>query len=537
MQRIGIVSALLLSVFLVGCSTIVLISAPTTVAIGDTATFVLRVGADDDGEDITTWVASEVPDSWTLDSHSYTGTINGAPASGSGTVVSEPLSDCILAPRPGYQIVWLEEGPFDSIASDSADVTLGFAVNDLPDGEIIARFWFISSFPSQTGCDDPVIATINRTQKQMKIIQTISDGALVENWSPIMSSDPTKLIVGGGHPNEVTLYDRNPSSGVLSWIETSDHQNVWETHDSAISSNGQHLYSVEYTTGQLAVFEIGNPPDSITLIQSIYDGFDGVDGLSGAFDVTISPDGTSVYVSGVNEDAVAVFSRDQATGLLTFIEAKFNHAGGISGLEDPMDLAISPDGAVLFVIGQQANSIVVFDRDLVSGNLTYRETFVHGTGGVTGLVAPAAIAVSRDGKNIYALAWTSKSICMFNRDPSTGLITFGEALHDWDSGGPGLTRPREIGITGDDRTVVVAGAGKLATFDRDTQTGRLSAREILFENTADIPALTPPGKIFVSQEGPNIYWGGEGEIIVFSLMLFGDNYESGDTSAWSASMP
>jgi 6-phosphogluconolactonase (cycloisomerase 2 family) len=433
--------------------------------------------------------------------------------------------------------VWLEAGPFDSVAGDSADVTLDFAVNDLPDGEIVSRFWFISSGQPSSGCNSPVVATINRTQKQMKIIQTISDGALPRNWSPLMSSDPNRLIVGGGYAFEVALYDRNPLSGELSWIETSNHPDVYETYDSAISPSGQHLYSVENSTNQLAVFEISDSPNAITLIQSIYDDTGGVDGLLGAMNVTISPDGEFVYVSGSAEDAVSVFSRDQVTGMLTFVEAQFNGAGGISGLDDPRNLAVSPDGTALFVIGQQANSMVVFDRDPVSGQLTYQETFVHGTGGVSGLDWPMSISVSHDGKNIYALAWNSKSICIFNRDESTGVVTFAEAIHDWDAGGPGLYSPVDIGITGDDTIVVVSGGGTLATFDRDLETGTLTAEDVIFSNTAGIPQLTSPSSIFVSPDGSNIYWGGTREIIVFALPLFVDGFESGDTTEWSASVP
>ena len=62
------------------------------------------------------------------------------------------------------------------------------------------------------------------------------------------------------------------------------------------------------------------------------DGVGGVDGIAYASALAISPDGAHVYVAGSRDDAVASFSRDPATGALTFLEAQKEGTAGVEGI-------------------------------------------------------------------------------------------------------------------------------------------------------------------------------------------------------------
>ena len=59
----------------------------------------------------------------------------------------------------------------------------------------------------------------------------------------------------------------------------------------------------------------------------------GVDGLDGAYSVTASPDGKHLYSVDFEDDAVAVFSRNATTGILTFVEVQRDGVGGVDGLD------------------------------------------------------------------------------------------------------------------------------------------------------------------------------------------------------------
>ena len=70
-------------------------------------------------------------------------------------------------------------------------------------------------------------------------------------------------------------------------------------------------------------------------------------------------------------DAVAVFSRDPASGARAFVEVQRDGFGGVDGLFHPV--TISPDGNHLYAAGGGDDTVVVFSRDSATGSLTFIE--------------------------------------------------------------------------------------------------------------------------------------------------------------------
>jgi DNA-binding beta-propeller fold protein YncE len=81
------------------------------------------------------------------------------------------------------------------------------------------------------------------------------------------------------------------------------------------------------------------------------DGVGGVDGLDGAYGVAVSSDGKQVFVTGEKDDALVVFDRTAATGVLVYREMFKDGVGGVDGLNGPYDVAVSSDGKQVFVAG------------------------------------------------------------------------------------------------------------------------------------------------------------------------------------------
>ena len=94
-------------------------------------------------------------------------------------------------------------------------------------------------------------------------------------------------------------------------------------------------------------------------------------------------------------------------------------------------VAISPDGGSLYVAASRSNAIAIFARDAVSGELTQARSTagciaVAGAGGcaqAVGLEGVNSVAVSPDGRNLYATARGSDSVTVFQRNPSTGALS------------------------------------------------------------------------------------------------------------------
>jgi DNA-binding beta-propeller fold protein YncE len=152
--------------------------------------------------------------------------------------------------------------------------------------------------------------------------------------------------------------------------------------------------------------------------------------------VAISPDGRDVYVAASASNAIAVFKRNARTGRLTqgagatgCIAA--NGSGGCAiglGLEGPNSVAVSADGKNVYATSLNSNAIDILRRNPATGALTQAEggciANVPTSGCSTGraLDGPDVVTVSPDGLNVYVGSFKGNSIAVFTRDPSTGSL-------------------------------------------------------------------------------------------------------------------
>jgi DNA-binding beta-propeller fold protein YncE len=153
--------------------------------------------------------------------------------------------------------------------------------------------------------------------------------------------------------------------------------------------------------------------------------------------IAVSPDGKHVYVASSKSDAIAIFVRDRRTGVLTqakkaggCIAAK--GAGGCAvaiGLDEPNSVAISANGRSVYATSRAANSISTFARNPKTGALRQLPPPLAGCisgvslpGCATGLalLAPDVVVVSPDGNNVYVGSFFGNSVAAFSRNPQTG---------------------------------------------------------------------------------------------------------------------
>jgi DNA-binding beta-propeller fold protein YncE len=220
----------------------------------------------------------------------------------------------------------------------------------------------------------------------------------------------------------------------------------------------------------------------------------------GSHALAISPDGRNVYVASSRSHAIAVFTRNSATGALS---QRSGTAGCIAlagasgcaravGLAVPNSLVVSPDGRNVYATSVGSNTVISFRRNPSTGALTQ---LVGGagciadaarSGCVTGraIDGPDAITISPDGESVYVAAFIGSSVAVFSRNPSTGALTqpsdstgcLVETPTAGCSTGLALGDPEGVTVSPDGANVYVAAPGSNAvdTFARDSSTGALT---------------------------------------------------------------
>ena len=251
----------------------------------------------------------------------------------------------------------------------------------------------------------------------------------------------------------------------------------------------------------------------------------------------MSPDGTSVYVTGFGSDALVQFTRNTTTGSLTYAESFFNGHAGVVGLDEPLGLTLSPDSTHIYVAARAQDSIVIFEREPTTGALTYLATVFDGTAGITGLDGPIALTISPSGEDLYAAGQFANTIVHLRRNHQTGGLSYIATYENNKQGITGMTAPLDLTLTTNGKTLaIVAAAGGLNTFTRNPATGALTHQQTIQNGDVGTTGLSSPQDLTITPTNQHTYiaaWASDSIVAIQdTTILFADGFETGDTTAW-----
>src|SRR5437016_4251001 len=146
-----------------------------------------------------------------------------------------------------------------------------------------------------------------------------------------------------------------------------------------------------------------------------------------------------------------------ASSYLRFLEVERNGSGSITGLDGASGVAVSPDGRTVYATGEVDDALAVFHRDSATGALTFVEMKQDAVDGVDGLIGAHGVAVSPDGAHVYAAGSLENAVAVFGRDAATGKLTFIEVQREGQNGIVGLDRARALSVSPDGANLYVAG--------------------------------------------------------------------------------
>ncbi len=240
----------------------------------------------------------------------------------------------------------------------------------------------------------------------------------------------------------------------------------------------------------------------------------------------VTTTGTHVYaVSDENNSpsTLWVYDRDAISGELDFKASYVDGTAGVDDIERASGLAVSPDGANVYVSGEFSDAVVTFARNGGDGTLTYLESERHNVGAVpASMRAPTAVAVSPDNAHVYVTSRLDDSIVIFARDLApvvpadlgqldyVGVIEQSPGSCALPAGPCGLDFPQAMAFSPDGLFLYVAahdaGSGAISVFQRNPGTGLLTFLEYEKHNANGVEAMLNPTALVVSSApGSHIY--------------------------------
>lgn len=302
----------------------------------------------------------------------------------------------------------------------------------------------------------------------------------------------------------------------------------------AISNDGSNIYAAGDNGGG-AAFSRG-PGGALSAI-----------GTAGGFaDTSFAANGAGLFVamrdSGINNGGVQAFARgaggslSPANEVLDSCPTGTAHCASNNGLYDVEGIAVAPDGAHLYAAshsggGAAGGALTAFSRNGATQAITQLQCvpqtstasgLCHEGGGFASLEGADSVAVSPDGKFLYATGYFANSVAGFNivqSGPGVGKI--GSLVNClWFSAtsecqqATGMNSPKGIALSPDGRDVYVAMFnGGITALRRDPVSGVLSFNQCYTKSggsgcAMDSTLVVGARDVVVSPDGSHVYLSG-----------------------------
>jgi 6-phosphogluconolactonase (cycloisomerase 2 family) len=292
-----------------------------------------------------------------------------------------------------------------------------------------------------------------------------TDGTALDGpYSVAVSPDGANVYAVSNNSSAVSVFARNATTGQLTQLAGTagcvsdngsggacvDGNLLLSSVDVQVSPDGANVYVVAFGNSALATFSRNPSTGALTQLATVSgcvaetgDGSTCADGkaMQAPYSIAVSPDGKSAYLAADTSGAVAVFSRNTGTGVLTQLSGT---DGCISdtgtsgacvdgvGLVGAFHVVVSPDNNNVYVAAPWSHGVAAFSRDPVTSKLTQLSGTsacigLNGSSGacVTGkaMLKPRFLAISPDGDTVYAAAADANAIDVLSRDQQSGKLT------------------------------------------------------------------------------------------------------------------
>ena len=267
-----------------------------------------------------------------------------------------------------------------------------------------------------------------------------------------VSPDGKNVYVGSFVESTVAVFDRNRKTGVLTQpadttgclteVATTGCSTgiaLGSPEGMAVSPDGTSVYVATATSNAVVVLVRDRSTGALTqasdgsgcIVNAALAGCTTGSQIDGANALAVSPEDNNVYVTSLLSDSVTAFTRNTTNGSLLQMNGRKSCSIWLGGsgcatgraTREPEGLAISHDGASMYVAGYGSGSIAVFNRNRSLGTI-FQKSGVDGcitSGSVANcargrnLQGMSSIVISPDGRYVYGTAAKSNAIDIFRR--------------------------------------------------------------------------------------------------------------------------
>jgi DNA-binding beta-propeller fold protein YncE len=268
-----------------------------------------------------------------------------------------------------------------------------------------------------------------------------------------VSPDKKSVYVASANSSAVARFNRNTTTGAISQpsgtagcvSETgsgpcADGHGLGSSVGVTVSPDGKSVYAVSIFNGG-AVARLNRTTTGAISQPSGTGGCINETGAGSCADghallspegVAVSPDGKSVYVASLGSDAVVRLNRtttgaiSQPSGTAGCVsDTGAGPCAGGHGLDGPSGVAVSPDRKSVYAAAGNGDAVARLNRNTTTGSITQpagitgciSETGAGSCADGHALDGPVAVAVSPNGRSVYAASVLSNAVARFNRAP------------------------------------------------------------------------------------------------------------------------
>ena len=379
------------------------------------------------------------------------------------------------AAAPGSEL-WV--APFDGrgVGSDAAS-----GVVTSPDGSVV----FVTGVSEE---DYATIAYRSSTGARVWKQRYDGPGSGADHAEDLaVTPDGTTVIVTGASTGATGRLDYatvayDAMDGTRRWIRrydgpgTGDHGSDCAT-SLAVSPDGTTVFVTGSSAGPMTHADHATIAYDATTGDRIWvQRFDGARGVNdGANAIAVSPDGTAVFVTGFTDDSkfygrnYATFAYDASTGEERWATL-FDSGTGSEPGDFATSVAVSPDGGSVFVTGSTTDEYATLAYEAATGVEIWSARY-----GLGGYATATALAVSPDGTTVFVTGynqrWRDRTLEPYDYATLAYDATTGERAWVRRFDGPvhGDAFASSLAVSPDGSTVYVTGSAHTSTtFDYDS---------------------------------------------------------------------